>query len=218
MQDASQWYKENKVLRRRTLLIDNDTVDEGVDTDEVSSDHDLDNLRDSVKALSQEVAQLQTELNSAKLLEFETSEINISLTQELEAEKTKNSALEQDLQQLRSEYEQILRVSNLMKNELEQLRDIEKQDRDSLNNLRKEADMYKKERNVLAHQSTLLLQGLNDSDSLDSVMLLEEIENLKRSLEDERNKYNLEINVLQVMLILMIFSCQNLTFNRNVKL
>lgn len=63
------------------MLLDNDTVDEGVDTDESSSDNDLENLKDSVKQLSQEVAQLQTELNSVKLLEFEASEANANLTQ-----------------------------------------------------------------------------------------------------------------------------------------
>lgn len=81
MNDASQWYKENKVLRRRTLLLDNDTVDEGVDTDESNADNDLENLKDSVKHLSEEVAQLQAELNSVKLLEFEAYEANANLTQ-----------------------------------------------------------------------------------------------------------------------------------------
>lgn len=81
MSDASQWYKENKVLRRRTMLMDKDTVDEGVDTDEANCDTDLENLRESVKQMSQEIAQLQAELNSAKLLEFETSELNANLTQ-----------------------------------------------------------------------------------------------------------------------------------------
>lgn len=82
LNDATQWYKENKVLKRRTLLLDNDTVDEGVDTDESNSDStDLENLKDSVKQLSQEVAQLQAELNSVKLLEFEATEANANLTQ-----------------------------------------------------------------------------------------------------------------------------------------
>lgn len=81
LNDATQWYKENKVLKRRTLLLDKDTVDEGVDTDESNLDTDLENLRDSVKQLSQEVAQLQTELNAVKLLEFEACEANANLTQ-----------------------------------------------------------------------------------------------------------------------------------------
>lgn len=65
-------------------------------------------------------------------------------------------------------------------------------------NFRKEADDYKKERNVLAHQSTLLMQGLNNDDGLDKLLLLQEIEELKRTLEEERNQHSLDVNSLQV--------------------
>ena len=82
LSDATNWYRENQLLRRRTLVVDADLVDEGVDAgDNTSSDHDLENLRESVKELSNQVARLQSELNDAKLLEFETSEQNATLTQ-----------------------------------------------------------------------------------------------------------------------------------------
>lgn len=68
-------------MRRRTLLLGKDTVDEGVDTDEADADADLENLKYSVRHLSQEVAQLQAELNSVKLTEFEALESNVNLTQ-----------------------------------------------------------------------------------------------------------------------------------------
>lgn len=62
-------------------MLDKDTVDEGVDTDEANADGDLENLKYSVRHLSQEVAQLQAELNSVKLSEFEALECNVNLTQ-----------------------------------------------------------------------------------------------------------------------------------------
>ncbi|KAF7276820.1 hypothetical protein GWI33_008894, partial [Rhynchophorus ferrugineus] len=61
----------------------------------------------------------------------------------------------------------------------------------------KEAGEQKRERNILAHQSTLLLQGLGDINNPDSLNLINEIENLKRTLEDERNRHEDEINSLQ---------------------
>lgn len=63
---------------------------------------------------------------------------------------------------------------------------------------RKVAEEQKKERNVLAHQSNLLLQGLNSENGTDSLMLLQDIETLKRTIEDERAKYEEELNILQV--------------------
>lgn len=82
LNDASQWYRENKMLRRRTMLLDTDMVDEGVDADDSIGDtSDLENLRASVKQLSAEVGQLQSELHAAKMLEFETSEQNANLIQ-----------------------------------------------------------------------------------------------------------------------------------------
>jgi hypothetical protein len=51
---------------------------------------------------------------------------------------------------------------------------------------------------VLAHQSTLLLQGLNNENQEEFLLLLQDVEQLKRSLEDERNKHEEEISLLQV--------------------
>lgn len=50
----------------------------------------------------------------------------------------------------------------------------------------------------MAHQSTLLMQGLNSEEGMDAIVLLQEIEELKRALEEERNQHNLELNSLQV--------------------
>lgn len=64
------------------MLLDTDMVDEGVDAGDNTTDtSDLENLRASVKQLSSEIGQLQSELHAAKLLEFETSEQNANLIQ-----------------------------------------------------------------------------------------------------------------------------------------
>lgn len=124
--------------------------------------------------------------------------------QELENERQKNERLESALAELRTEHEQILRVTEIMKKELEEQKKIEGELRDNLAVLKIEADTNKRERNVLAHQSTLILQGLSEnSDGEDCMVLLEEIEELKRTVEDERNKHEEEISILQVLILVL---------------
>ncbi|KAJ3643735.1 hypothetical protein Zmor_026427 [Zophobas morio] len=198
LQDASNWYKENKVLKRKTmLLMDTDTVDEGVDAGDSNGDSDIQNLQKTIKQLSAEVAELQTEVDTLKHIEFTTSEQNIKLSEDLDSEKDKNKKLEHDMHELKKDYEQIIRVSDMMKKELNNLKEMEENQRNSVVILRKEADDYKRERNVLAHQSTLLLQGLSNENQEEFMVLLQDVEELKRTLEDERNKHEEEINALQ---------------------
>lgn len=55
---------------------------------------------------------------------------------------------------------------------------------------------------MLAHQSTLILQGFSENVDVSqcNMLLLQEIEDLKRALEDDRNKYEEEVNLLQVII------------------
>lgn len=103
-----------------------------------------------------------------------------------------------ELNDLKTEHEQIIRVSKIMTEELKEFRENEKLHREEAVVLRHQADDARKERNVLAHQSTLLLQGIANDE--DKVQLLQEIENLKRQLEDMTNKYERDIAQLQVYL------------------
>ncbi|KAH1000187.1 hypothetical protein HUJ04_000109 [Dendroctonus ponderosae] len=195
LKDATQWYKENRQLRRRTLMLppDQDAVDEGVDA---GGDADIDNLNKTIKQLSAEVAELQTELDGVRQTEFQTLEQNAKLCEELEAAQQDRARLEAALATLRHDHAQLLRVSDLMRKELEELREVRNAQRNDIVQLRKEAGEQKKERNILAHQSNLLLQGLSEENGTDSLMLLQEIESLKRTIEEERTKYEEELNGL----------------------
>lgn len=63
--------------------MDKDAVDEGVDAGENDSiaDTDIENLNRTIKQLSTEVAELQTELDTIKQTEFQTTEENIRLSE-----------------------------------------------------------------------------------------------------------------------------------------
>ncbi|XP_050304369.1 shootin-1 [Anthonomus grandis grandis] len=197
LKDATQWYKENKQLKRRTLHLDKDTVDEGVDDGEATNDADIENLNRTIKQLSTEVAELQTELDAARQTEFQTLEQNAKISEDLEQLKIENERLTSELNEFRKEHSQLLRVSEMMKKEMEELRNINENQRTEVIDLRKEAGVQKRERNILAHQSNLLLQGLGDENGTDSLMLLQEIECLKRTIEEERTKYEEELSILQ---------------------
>lgn len=106
------------------------------------------------------------------------------------------ATLESELKDIKQRNEQLVRVSKKMSEELLEIKHIEDKQKENLLSLRKEADEARKERNVLAHQSNLLLQGISlDSDK---IMLIQEIEDLKRALEDNNNKYERHLSELQV--------------------
>lgn len=89
-----------------------------------------------------------------------------------------------------------MRVSKKMTEELLDIKQTEEKQKENLVSLRKEADNARKERNVLAHQSQLLLQGISLDN--DKILLIQEIEDLKRALEDNTNTYERHIAELQV--------------------
>lgn len=197
LKDASQWYKQNRELKRRTLLLEKDCVDEGVDTGETTPDHDIENLNRTIRNLSAQVARLQTEVECLKQQEFNTNEENIRLSEELEKEKIHSAKINLELINMKKDHEQLLRISEMMKKEIKDLRDMEESSRNDVVVLRKEAKGYKKERNVLAHQSTLLLKGISADNVENCMLLLQEIEQLKRDQEEERMRYEEELNALQ---------------------
>lgn len=77
LSEAEQWYKQNQQLKRLSMA----GGAQAVLADVVDSGEDLEALKKSVKDLSASNAKLQTELNEAKLTEFEATEQVINLTQ-----------------------------------------------------------------------------------------------------------------------------------------
>lgn len=196
LSEASGWYRQNQELKRKSTLLLGASLTDVVDIGDGDTDqNELEGLRDSIKELSGQNARLQTELNEAKLSEFEATEQVVNLTQEVDELEKKCKALEENLKDLANTNEQMVRVSKLMNDELHELRIAEDKRKEETVTLRQQADSARKERNVLAHQSTLLLQGIAHDD--DKVQFLQEIENLKRQLEDMTNKYERDIAHLQ---------------------
>nr|CAD7430667.1 unnamed protein product [Timema monikensis] len=197
------WYKQNRELKRRSVALTQkflqvspsgmvDLVDGCPD----SSDGDeLDSLRNTIKDMSEEVARLQAELNVARLQEFEAQEHTLSLTSELEEERRLRQAAESELEELRTMKQNLSRVSRLVAVEMSSLREQCQQEKDIALRMKTQADKAQKERNVLAHQSSLFMSEIVGDDKL--LRVVSEVESLKNTLEEERQKYAMELLELQ---------------------
>ncbi|OAD62234.1 hypothetical protein WN48_06875 [Eufriesea mexicana] len=205
MQQASQWYRQNRELKRRSQIITQkflQTNPEGsLDleiSDEVDSNfEDLDQLRETVKELSKEIARLQTELHSARLQEFEAQEQVTHLTTHLEEERTLRQKCEEKVNEMKVQKENMERVTKMVAEEVQALKAQCDRERENAKIMKREAERVQKERNVLAHQSALLMAEVGDDPNGRLLTVLQEVESLKRLLEEEQQNHASHIQMLE---------------------
>ncbi|XP_045780713.1 shootin-1-like isoform X2 [Maniola jurtina] len=207
MQQAGEWYKQNKQLKRRSTAllhalpataIDIDLTDANDAASDTSSNEEVEFLKRCVSELSEQIATLQTEANAAKLHEFEAHEINVQLTQDLETERERCSKQEKELQDLRNQLERHNRVSKLLMEEMSALKNHADKDRQMAETYKSEARDAKKRVKVLAHQSALLMGELEVDERLG--LLLGEVDNLRDALEHQLIRHKEQIEELQLKL------------------
>ncbi|CAB3232549.1 unnamed protein product [Arctia plantaginis] len=211
MQQAGEWYKQNKQLKRRstalmlalpTKAMEIDLTDSMDTASDTSSNEEVEFLKQTVADLSQQIASLQTELNQAKLHEFEAHEANVAIGQELEAEKEKSAGQEKELQELRVQLERHNRVSKLLMEEVTALKDNADKDREMAETYKTEARAAKKRVVLLTHQSALLAGELLGDTSPDQRLdrLLHHVDLLKGALEDQALRHRDQLHDLQLKL------------------
>ncbi|XP_072752319.1 uncharacterized protein [Anoplolepis gracilipes] len=205
MQQASQWYRQNRELKRRSQIIAqkllHNNPEQSLDcdlSDEVdTSFEDLDELRQTVKDLSGEIARLQTELHSARLQEFEAQEQVTQLTTQLEEERVLRQKGEEKINEMKVHKGNMERVSKMVTEEVQALKTQYDRERENAKILKIEAEKVQKERNVLAHQSALLMAEVGDDPNGRLLAVLQEVESLKRLLEEERQNHVSQVQMLQ---------------------
>lgn len=206
MQQASQWYRQNRELKRRSQImtqkflhnnpeqsLDFDLSDE-VDT---SNFEDLDELRQTVKELSGEIARLQTELHSARLQEFEAQEQVTQLTTQLEEERALREKGEEKINEMKVHKGNMERITKMVAEEVQVLKTQCDRERENAKILKIEAEKVQKERNVLAHQSALLMAEVGDDPNGRLLAVLQEVESLKRLLEEEQQTHASQMQMIQ---------------------
>lgn len=205
MQQASQWYRQNRELKRRSQIMAQKFLHSNPDeslhfdlSDEVDSNFDdLEQLRQTVKELSGEIARLQTELHSARLQEFEAQEQVTQLTTQLEDERALRQKGEEKINEMKVHKENMERVTKMVAEEVQTLKTQCDRERESAKILKMEAERVQKERNVLAHQSALLMAEVGDDPNGRLLTVLQEVETLKRLLEEEQQNHASQVQMLQ---------------------
>ncbi|CAG4973315.1 unnamed protein product [Colias eurytheme] len=206
MQQAGEWYKQNKQLKRRSTAllhalpstVDIDLTDANDSSSEASTNEEVEFLKRTVSELSEQIATLQTEASAAKLHEFEAHEVNVQLTQELEVEKEKCAQQAKELEDLRRQLERHNRVSKLLMEEVTSLKENADKDRQMAETYKHEARDAKKRATVLAHQSALLMGELELDERLG--LLLGELDSLRAALDCQANRHRDQIELLQLKL------------------
>ncbi|XP_063988740.1 shootin-1 [Diachasmimorpha longicaudata] len=207
MQQASQWYKQNRQLKRQSLVLTQRILESRPDaladdlclSDEVDANEidDAEELRQTITELSAEVARLQTELNAARLQEFEAQEQAALSNARLEEETEMRDKSEEVIKQLTIHKENMERVSRMVADEVQALKAQCDREREHAKMIKIEADRVQKERNVLAHQSALLMAGVSDDSNGRLLAILQEVETLKRDLEEEKQTHSEQMQLLQ---------------------
>ncbi|XP_033188781.1 shootin-1-like [Bombus vosnesenskii] len=205
MQQASQWYRQNRELKRRSQIITQKFLQSNPEgsldleiADEVDSNfEDLDQLRETVKELSKEIARLQTELHSARLQEFEAQEQVTHLTTQLDEERTLRRKCEEKVNEMKVQKENMERVTKMVAEEVQALKAQCDRERENAKIMKIEAERVQKERNVLAHQSALLMAEVGDDPNGRLLTVLQEVESLKRLLEEEQQNHASHIQMLE---------------------
>ncbi|CAH2985102.1 unnamed protein product [Chilo suppressalis] len=207
MQQAGEWYKQNKQLKRRSTVLlqalpakslDIDLTDSTDTASDASSNEEVEFLKQTVSELSRQIAELQTELSTAKLHEFEAHEANVALAQELETEREKSTIQQKELVDLRGQLDRHHRVSKLLMDEVTALKHHADKDREIAETYKSEARDAKKRVKLLTHQSTLLMGELEADERL--LLLLNEVDSLKDALEDQADRHQEQIEELQLKL------------------
>ncbi|CAG5020855.1 unnamed protein product [Parnassius apollo] len=207
MQQAGEWYKQNKQLKRRSVAllhalptapVDIDLTDTTDAASDSSSNEEVEFLKRTVSELSEQVAALQTELSAARLHEFEAHEHSVALAQELETEKEKCITQEKELQELRNQLERHNRVSKLLIEEVTALKENADKDRQMAETYKSEARDAKKRVKVLTHQSALLMGELEMDERLGE--LLGEVDSLRTALHLQATRHQDQLDELQLKL------------------
>lgn len=222
---ATEWYRENKSLRRETNNLKRQSaillqrvsdgspdldisvlagMGETTDKKELQDlqqqhEKEVDNLMEKIKGLENEVANLNMEISKAKQDEFEAQEELLEIRRELEDANQQIDTLKKRTSELEAVEQRMGRVSVLVLDEVEALQAQLRTEAARANTAATEAAKARGERAALARQSAVAMSELMGDEKLS--MAMQEVDSLTKQLHKQEEEYKQKINKLKAELL-----------------
>lgn len=222
---ATEWYRENKSLRRETNNLKRQSaillqrvadsspdldismlggMGEATDKKEIQDlqqqhEKEVDNLMEKIKGLENEVANLTIEISKAKQDEFEAQEELLEMRRELEDANQQIDTLKKRTSELEAVEQRMGRVSVLVLDEVEALQAQLRTEAARANTAATEAAKARGERAALARQSAVAMSELMGDEKLSLAM--QEVDSLTKQLHKQEEEYKQKINKLKAELL-----------------
>ncbi|MPC40478.1 Shootin-1 [Portunus trituberculatus] len=222
---ATEWYRENKSLRRETNNLKRQSaillqrvsdgspdldisvlagMEETTDKKEIQDlqqqhEKEVDNLMNKIKGLENEVANLTMEISKAKQDEFEAQEELLEMRRELEDANQQIDTLKKRTSELEAVEQRMGRVSVLVLDEVEALQAQLRTEAARANTAATEAAKARGERAALARQSAVAMSELMGDEKLS--MAMQEVDSLTKQLHKQEEDYKQKINKLKAELL-----------------
>lgn len=222
---ATEWYRENKSLRRETNNLKRQSaillqrvadgspdldismlggMGEATDKKEIQDlqqqhEKEVDNLMEKIKGLENEVANLTIEISKAKQDEFEAQEELLEMRRELEDANQQIDSLKKRTSELEAVEQRMGRVSVLVLDEVEALQAQLRTEAARANTAATEAAKARGERAAMARQSAVAMSELMGDEKLS--MAMQEVDSLTKQLHKQEEEYKQKINKLKAELL-----------------
>ncbi|XP_012063499.1 PREDICTED: shootin-1-like [Atta cephalotes] len=122
---------------------------------------------------------------------------HVDLEKKYQQLQRENNVLQSQVQEKEQKLLKLRTVSEAVCKEYEQLKHQYDVETNAMHKAMQQASQVQKERNILAHQSALLMAGVGDDPNGRLLTVLQEVESLKRLLEEEQQNHASQIQMLQ---------------------
>jgi len=178
-----------------TLLANANLFDAVAEGDSPESDKEIQYLRQKVKEMEGKIVNLETELERIRLSEFESQEEVLLMTDSIQTSNNENLQLKDKLRKLDEDNRKLARSLEDLSMKHESLRAKQSIEGEKLQVAESELKKLLTEKNILQRQSLVFM----NNDEMDNRLLdaLAQIEDLQRTVEEQKNEFESQVKELK---------------------